>query len=347
MTETILGSSLKEEFELIHFDNSLNERLSGIGRMGLGKGIRLWKQYRRMGRILREQQPELTLVPLSQTPAGFIKDARFVHLAKKAGSKVIGHLHGGELDRSIARSSPSVRPYMERTLRSLDAGIVLGEGLRRIFRPYLPEDRIFTVPNGIRVPEERKMQADDPTFRVLFLSNPMKRKGIEELVGAVRSLKESGKELQLDVLGEWYEKDLERTLKRKVEEEELPVRFHEASDGDLKRSLLQGASLFVLPSREPEGLPVSLLEAMGHGLPIIATGQGAIPDAVVDGENGSLVLPQDPEGLAEKIQELMEDPEKLRLFGERSRERYETRFTEECLSQNLYHCLDSVLKHPA
>ena len=75
---------------------------------------------------------------------------------------------------------------------------------------------------------------------------------------------------------------------------------------DQKLVLLKEADIYILPSYQ-EGLPISILEAMSAGLPIISTPVGGIPDAVTDGENGYLIEPGDSEALASKILFLSEN----------------------------------------
>ena len=77
---------------------------------------------------------------------------------------------------------------------------------------------------------------------------------------------------------------------------------------------LRTADIFVLPSLQ-EGLPNSLLEAMACGLPVVATRIGGVVDIVKDGENGILVEPGDPKGMAEGIVRLFKDQEFARKIA--------------------------------
>jgi glycosyltransferase involved in cell wall biosynthesis len=86
------------------------------------------------------------------------------------------------------------------------------------------------------------------------------------------------------------------------------------------RELLAGSDLFVLSSRS-EGLPMSVLEAMAAGLPVVATAVGGIPELVVDGETGLLVPPGDPDALADALRRLVDDPELRQRFGAAGRAR--------------------------
>jgi glycosyltransferase involved in cell wall biosynthesis len=90
--------------------------------------------------------------------------------------------------------------------------------------------------------------------------------------------------------------------------------------------LLQAMDVFVLPSLS-EGLPLSLLEAMGAGKPVVATAVGGIPEVVADGETGLLVPPADAGALAQGILRLLAHAELADRLGQRARLRAEERFS--------------------
>lgn len=89
-----------------------------------------------------------------------------------------------------------------------------------------------------------------------------------------------------------------------------------SATGMVRRDVLRAVSiadLFVLPSLV-EGLPIALMEALGLGIPVVATDINGVPEAVTSGENGVLVLPGHPEALAASMIRLIEDREmRLRL----------------------------------
>lgn len=89
--------------------------------------------------------------------------------------------------------------------------------------------------------------------------------------------------------------------------------------------LLSSSSVFVLSSSS-EALPVSVLEAMAAGLPVVATRVGGVPELVVDGETGFLVPPSDAAALAAALQRLLDDPELRARLGAAGRARAEEHF---------------------
>jgi glycosyltransferase involved in cell wall biosynthesis len=89
--------------------------------------------------------------------------------------------------------------------------------------------------------------------------------------------------------------------------------------------LLALADVFVLSTRS-EGLPLSILEAMAAGLPVVASAVGGVPELVVDGETGLLVPPDDVAALAAALERLVREPERRRRMGDAGRHRAEAHF---------------------
>ena len=86
--------------------------------------------------------------------------------------------------------------------------------------------------------------------------------------------------------------------------------------------IMRGFSVFALSSIA-EGTPVTILEAMATGLPVVATRVGGIPEAVAENSSGLLVPPSDPSALAAALARYCEDPELARRHGRAGRERVE------------------------
>lgn len=93
------------------------------------------------------------------------------------------------------------------------------------------------------------------------------------------------------------------------------------------RSHLAELDVFALPSRW-EGMPLGILEAMHAGLPVLASDVGSVSEAVVDGETGYLVAPDDLESVCRRLEHLLDAPQLRLRMGERGRLAARERFTD-------------------
>jgi glycosyltransferase involved in cell wall biosynthesis len=92
--------------------------------------------------------------------------------------------------------------------------------------------------------------------------------------------------------------------------------------------LLSSSDIFVLATRS-ESMPMSVLEAMAAGLPVVASDVGGLPEVVADGRTGFLVPPGDPAALASALARLLEDRELRLTLGARGVEQARTTFSVE------------------
>jgi phosphatidylinositol alpha-mannosyltransferase len=178
------------------------------------------------------------------------------------------------------------------------------------------------VPNGVDVdatPEEPKPAG--PELRILFVGRSEERKGLPILLTAFNALVEHVP-CRLTVIGA----DREEVLRYIADPELLEsvdIRGR-VSREDLWRELHR-ADLLCAPSLSGESFGMVLTEAFAAGTPVIASAIAGYSDVVSDGVDGLLVPPGDPQRLAEELQRVHYEPERLQAMGEaarRSAQRY-------------------------
>jgi glycosyltransferase involved in cell wall biosynthesis len=154
----------------------------------------------------------------------------------------------------------------------------------------------------------------NPIPRIGIIANLQYRKGHDDFLNMAKILIEQGVEAQFDIIGgDILQEPREPYLRQKAKELGIAdkVVFH-GQLSDVKAEL-QKLDIVVCASHE-EAFPISILEAMACGKPIVSTNVNGIPEAITDGQTGLLVPPHDPEALATAVQKLIECPElKLKL----------------------------------
>jgi glycosyltransferase involved in cell wall biosynthesis len=341
-TDIILKSSLRRSFDLAHLNTKVNASLSSIGRWGIGKIFRSCALYIQMTGKLIASRPDLVLIPFSQDTVPFIKDSFYILLAKLFRKKVVLHLRGSNFLGWLERSSSLTRWYVKKIIRLSDGVIVLGKNLRYLFDGFLPEEKIFVVPNGADFSFPART---DHHLRILYFANLFRAKGIEDVLEGIKIVFDSGiKNFHTDIVGDWLERDTRQWCESFVNKHHLPVRFHPPASGEKKFHFFANADVFVFTPREPEGHPWVIVEAMAAGLPVIATDKGAIAESVHHGENGFIVKEKSPEEIAAGITRLLNDGMLRTKMGQRSRRLYEEEFTENKMAVRLEEVFHKVMQ---
>ncbi len=183
----------------------------------------------------------------------------------------------------------------------------------------IPDKYIVTILNGIDTDAYQIKVARDKKLRNLglevdkFVVGTVSRlhepkKGIKYLLDASHLLQKE-MDFQLLIVGEGRD---EKQLKEMAKKMGINATF--LGKREDVPELLQVMDVFVLSSLY-EGLPVSLLEAMASGLPVVVTNVGGMPEVVVDGKTGFIVQPGRAEELSERVKELLLNKELRRRFG--------------------------------
>jgi glycosyltransferase involved in cell wall biosynthesis len=186
----------------------------------------------------------------------------------------------------------------------------------------VPASRLAVIRNGVdlcryRQRAHRTAGAVWKAIHAARLVYPAKDQ--RTLLRAARLVVDKRPDFRIDIVGDGPDRPTLEELRDKLQLQSQ-VRFlgfrHDVQD------LLAEADLFVLSSTT-EGLPITILEAMAAGLPIVSTDAGGIPEVVAHGQTGLLVPPQSPADLAAAILELMRDPQRAAEMGSAGRRHVE------------------------
>lgn len=225
-----------------------------------------------------------------------VRKGVLVLLAKLFKVPVVLHCHGAEFVSWYQGLPRVVRKVIAYVFRQADLVAVLGSSWRTRYGRLLglrPE-RVVSLGNPIELP---KAADKPPGLKVVFLGRFGARKGSADVLKAV-----AGLPVELVMAGDGEVAETKALAVR------LGVRaqIHSWLAPAERDRILASAHVFMLPSRD-EGLPMALLESMGHGLVPVVSPVGSIGEVVQDGENGLLVKPGDVPALARALESLVND----------------------------------------
>jgi glycosyltransferase involved in cell wall biosynthesis len=235
-------------------------------------------------------------------------------------------------------------------LRRITKFIVLGESLKPIFGQWATPDQVTVVPNGVRkasasIPIVETYRRDRSLFRVLALSTLSRQKGLFVLLEAIPFVIREHANVEFCIAGPWWGATTEDEAMALISESciDRHVRFMGQVTGEQKTELLRSGDVFVFPGVQQEGQPLTVLEAMSEGLPVIATDRGCLKETVIEGATGFIVPPCSPSAIAEKLLQLIREPELLRYMRHNARMRFESEYTLNRFTARIEKVFNEVL----
>jgi glycosyltransferase involved in cell wall biosynthesis len=182
----------------------------------------------------------------------------------------------------------------------------------------VPAERITVIPPGVNVGEWTHPGRREPgaqTLKILFVGGNFERKGGAHLLEAFRALYQ-GAPFQVD--GQAVNIELHLVTRDLIPEQPgVTVYHHMQPNSPALKQLYFDSHIFCLPTFG-DCLPMVLSEAGASGLPLVSTQVAAIPEIVLEGENGFLTAPGDTQALYTALQQLILDPELRQSMGERA-----------------------------
>ncbi|MGI5351933.1 glycosyltransferase family 4 protein [Streptomyces sp. CA-250714] len=270
-------------------------------------------------------------------------------LRRAGAERIVATTHGHEagwaqlpaargLLRRIGEETDTLTYLGDYTRRRIAAALTPGAAARMVQLPPGVDEKTFHPGSGGDAVRARLGLTDRPV--VVCVSRLVRRKGQDTLIEAMPRVLEAVPDAVLLIVGGGpYRADLEKLAAARgltdavrftgpVTWEELPAHF---GAGDI----------FAMPCRtrrgglDVEGLGIVYLEASATGLPVVAGDSGGAPDAVLDGETGWVVDGGSPAQTADRLTELLRDPELRTRMGTRGRQWVEERWRWDLLAERL------------
>jgi len=267
----------------------------------------------------------------SASRASFWRKSIFMAIGMAAKCPVIFQLHGGGFEHFYeAQCGKAGRRIIRSVLDRTTCIIVLSERWRAWITRVTENQRVVCIPNPVAATGQPPGSKRENL--VLYLGRLERSKGIFDLLDTICGLRGRVPDLRLICAGEGNLQSAARYAKRLGIDD--AVRFTGWIGPTEKQSLMRRAAVLVLPSYA-EGLPMSLLEAMASGLPVVATAVGGIPDVVTDGLDGFLFTPGDTATLQRLLCRLMHEPKLGMRIAMAARETVRLRFAADRVAVQL------------
>lgn len=232
--------------------------------------------------------------------------------------------HGTVLNRFDERSE-SVRSKIRETLAESERVLCVSEALAEKAQRFVDGGKVTVLPLGAdpdrfpvdrEAPLRRELGVDPDVPVVVFCGHFSEAKGVKELLAAVERL--DVPEAHFVCIG--HGGDLRWELYDGLQRSPYSSEVHWKLSPVAVRRWFAIADLLVLPSHA-EGRPMVIYEAMASETAVLASSVGGIPEQVADGETGVLVPPRDSSALADALESLLTDPDRIEGMGERGLER--------------------------
>lgn len=261
----------------------------------------------------------------AMTPAVTVLRASLLGAAgRMRGARVVIHAHGGNIETWL--TTRRRRLLLRTAMGPADRVVAVWSAGERALRTALPPAKVRLIDNGVVLDDFSPAAPSSRTPRILYVGLLTERKGVLDLIDASRLLAERGVPHELWLVGGTPDEGPTA---------EVPVRAAATGVARLlgarapheMAAMYREADVFCLPSWW-EAMPLSVLEAMATGLPVVATDVGDVSRMLVSGETGYVVAVRSPAALADALEPLLLSAETRRAMGLAGRDRAVERFSD-------------------
>jgi glycosyltransferase involved in cell wall biosynthesis len=216
----------------------------------------------------------------------------YFKVAQLLNKKIILHIHSPHI-QSITTELPPIKA--RNMFEQSNYIITIAKFWEKQLLEHYNVKKHSNIYNSVHIPALKSTSKENI---ILFAGTLCKRKGYHDLLNAIPLILKKIPDFKIVFAGDGElteAKELANKLKINNH-----VEFVGWIDGELKAEIFAKSKVFCLPSYG-EGLPMSILEAMSYGIPVVSTPVGGITEVVVDNKTGFIVTPGDVKMIAKKI----------------------------------------------
>ncbi len=265
-----------------------------------------------------------------------MRDFALVKAAKLAQVSIVLHIHGGKF---LAQEFDKKRleNIAEKMLRAADEVLVLSRLEKEIIETRWQSLKVKVLENAVAVEDFTEVEKNKNS--IIFLGRLHESKGLNEIIEAARILKSEHLDFTFRAFGAGDLQDFFITEMSKI----LGDKFYFGGviAGKAKQNELAASTIFILPSRYGEGLPMAMLEAMAAKNVVVVSEMASIGAVVQDNFNGFLVEPRNILQLTEVLRNMLSNKINVENLQNNARKTVETRFN----LHKYIHKLEDIYKN--
>lgn len=322
-----------------------------LGKFSFGKIRRLLGYLGETVIVRLRDKAKTIIVHPAFHPAPFLKESLFIWLASLMGMRVIAWIHMDPNRLRLESRSAIFQKWVHLTLGRVDTFVACAPSLIGTWPGWLASHKAIGIANVIADPSKNDPQhshlRSEERLLIVYLSAIDPEKGWRELYEAALRICDSNNSVEFHFyggIGMGENANDVSTLFRSSRHADRILHLGPVQ-GEDKFHRLREADLFIFPSHT-EQFPLTILEAMACGLPIISTNVGAVSDALLVPDGGAFFSAGSTESLVSTISSLLENPGNLPAMGSFNLKRFRSNLSIENFERSWHALLQEQYKTP-
>jgi glycosyltransferase involved in cell wall biosynthesis len=308
MTKILLDVLVESGDTPILVDRRFSKSIGEVGSISLRKIIAAPVLAVRLMSAL-SRRPRLCIFFCTNRSFSFLVDVLLGEILRLFRIPTVTYIHTRGY-AALAERSPLWRFLVARLLGCATTTVCLGGQLLAELTSFVPKESIVIIGNTAEAPPSNRSERE--RGHILFLSNLLEEKGADVFVEMAIKLCKQDRDLHFSLVGSSADAALTDRLRARVARSRLSDRivFTGPALGAEKWNVLASAEVLVFPTRyRYEAQPLTIIEALSVGVPVVATDVGAISELVQDGVNGRLISEASVESLERAVLDVVGDAE--------------------------------------